>query len=54
MNLFIIERKTIEWYMFQTSTSDIRVNWEVFNDVEQVAETRHTSAIRSYHLGIGI
>ncbi|CAC5390405.1 unnamed protein product [Mytilus coruscus] len=38
---------------YQASTSDIHVNWESFVDVEQIAETRHTSAIRTYHLGIG-
>ncbi|VDI13269.1 Hypothetical predicted protein, partial [Mytilus galloprovincialis] len=38
---------------YQSSTSDLHVNWDSFIDVEQNVGIRHTSGIKEYHLGIG-
>ncbi|VDI80173.1 Hypothetical predicted protein [Mytilus galloprovincialis] len=38
---------------YQTSTSDIYVNWNSFVDVEQFVKTRHNSGIKEYYLAIG-
>ncbi|XP_078334035.1 uncharacterized protein LOC111124258 [Crassostrea virginica] len=38
---------------YQTSTTEIYINWETFNDVEELRDISHSSGIQNYELGIG-
>ncbi|CAG2242538.1 unnamed protein product [Mytilus edulis] len=38
---------------YQSSTSDIFINWETFTDVEEYKTTSHTSGILEYSIAIG-
>ncbi|XP_076085244.1 uncharacterized protein LOC143056054 isoform X2 [Mytilus galloprovincialis] len=40
-------------YKFQTTTSDIFVNWESFMDVEEYGTASHSTGIRQYQVAIG-
>nr|XP_034301655.1 uncharacterized protein LOC105322112 [Crassostrea gigas] len=38
---------------FQTSTTDMSINWETFQDIEEFQTNSHSSGIQDYILGIG-
>ncbi|XP_055997828.1 uncharacterized protein LOC125647098 [Ostrea edulis] len=38
---------------FQTSTTDMYINWHTFDDVEEMSDITHSSGIQDYQLGIG-
>ncbi|KAK3099491.1 hypothetical protein FSP39_005250, partial [Pinctada imbricata] len=38
---------------YQTSTSDMYVNWQSFRDVEELNDVPHSSGIQDYQLGLG-
>ncbi|XP_069133969.1 uncharacterized protein [Argopecten irradians] len=39
--------------VYQTSLSDIYVNWETFVDVEELSSTSHSTGIQAYNVSIG-
>nr|XP_034314147.1 uncharacterized protein LOC105348718 isoform X1 [Crassostrea gigas] len=43
----------VEGIGYQTSTTDMYVNWETFVDVESMTVISHSSGIQDYQLGIG-
>ena len=44
---------TVTYYFLQTSNTDMYVNWDGFQDVEEFNVGPHTSGIKHYILGIG-
>ncbi|XP_062579529.1 uncharacterized protein LOC134241501, partial [Saccostrea cucullata] len=37
---------------FQTSTTDMYINWQTFEDVEEISSISHSTGIQDYQLGI--
>ncbi|XP_061181031.1 uncharacterized protein LOC133189645 [Saccostrea echinata] len=38
---------------YQTSTTDMYINWQTFEDVEEISAISHSTGIQDYQLGIG-